>query len=211
MKMSKNRFISFEGIDFSGKTTQIQLLTEKLIQQGQKVMVIREPGGTVISEHIRNILLNKEHKEMTPICELLLYNAARHQLIKEKIIPALQSGSFVLADRFVDSTTAYQGFGRKISKKLVNEINNSVTRGCMPTITFYLDLKPEDIIDRREFRNTTADRLESTGDKFYQRVYEGYHKIADKNKSRIKILNAKQTIDQISLKIWTYVKKIYHL
>jgi dTMP kinase len=205
------RFISFEGIDFSGKTTQIQLLTEKLEKNEQKVVLIRDPGGTVISEQIRRILLDKKNKEMTPICELLLYNAAREQLIKEKIMPALRAGKFVLADRYVDSTTAYQGFGRNLPKKLVTQINNSVSRECMPQITFYLDLKPKEIFQRKKIRNALTDRLESTGDKFYLRVYEGYHKIADKNKRRVKILDATETIEQISLKIWEVVKKIYQL
>ena len=209
--MLTNRFISFEGIDFSGKTTQVQLLKEKLVKNGHHVVLIREPGGTIISEKIRSILLDKKNKTMTPVCELLLYNAAREQLIKEKIIPALENGSFVLADRYVDSTTAYQGYGRDLPQQLVDQINNSITKACMPYLTFYLDLKPADIIHRRKFRNSLVDRLESAGDKFYLRVYEGYHKIADKNKKRIKIMNATQTVEQISLVIWDIVKKTYQI
>jgi dTMP kinase len=207
--MSKIRFISFEGIDFSGKTTQIRLLTERLKKYKQKVTVIREPGGTLLSEHIRTILLNKKYTEMTSLCELFLYSAARHQLIREKIIPALSAGNFVIADRYVDSTTAYQGFGREISKKLVNEVNHQVTKDCMPALTFYLDLKPEEFMKRIRHQDKTADRLESSGEKFYYQVYEGYHKIVDKNKNRIKRINASQSIEQIESQVWNLIQEFY--
>ena len=207
--MNKNRFISFEGIDFSGKTTQIRLLSERLKQYNQKVTVIREPGGTVISEHIRTILLNKKYSEMTSLCELFLYSAARHQLIKEKIRPALDSGYFVLADRYVDSTTAYQGFGRQLSNKFVREVNDNVTKDCMPALTFYLDLKPAEFLQRIRSQNKSGDRLESSGEKFYRQVYEGYSKIVDKNKDRIKKIDASKSIEQIEMKIWKFIQKTY--
>ena len=135
----KFNFISFEGIDFSGKTTQIKLLKKQLERAGNKVIVIREPGGTPISERIREILLDRKYSEMTDLCEVLLYSAARHQLVIDSITPELNAGNFVIADRYVDSTTAYQGSGRGLSLKFMGELNKLVTGNLMPYITFQRD------------------------------------------------------------------------
>ena len=199
------KFISFEGIDFSGKTTQVELLANELKKRGEKVIVMREPGGTAISEKIREILLDKKNDNMTNICELLLYSAARHQLVLEKISKELESGNFVIADRYVDSTIAYQGYGRKISLNLINEINKVVTEGVLPSLTFFLDLKPESIIERKQNRKQSSDRLEDTGIEFYKRIREGYLKIAENKIERIKVINADKSITQIKDEIWEFV------
>ena len=206
--MTDNRkFISFEGIDFSGKTTQIELLTEQLEQMGERVLIIREPGGTKISEQIRDILLDKSNDKMTDLCEVFLYSAARNQLIKEKIIKELDVGNFVIADRYVDSTTAYQGFGRRIPMDLIRDINRAATGDLLPGLTFILDLDPELIIERKKERNMEIDRLESAGKDFYERVYKGYHKIAELDPIRVKLIDATKSVNQIKSEIWEFVTK----
>ena len=200
-----SRFISFEGIDFSGKTTQIELLTQQLEQKGEKVLIMREPGGTKISERIRDILLDKNHNEMTDLCEVFLYSAARNQLLNEKIVDDLEAGNFVIADRFVDSTTAYQGFGRRIPMDLIRDINRAATGDLLPGLTFILDIDPDQILDRKKQRNMEIDRLESAGKDFYDRVHKGYHKIAELDPIRVKLIDATKSIDQIKTDIWEFV------
>jgi len=209
--VNKTRFISFEGIDFSGKTTQVVLLKEKLEAYGENVLVMREPGGTTISERVRDILLDKDHLEMTNICEILLYSAARHQLVYEKISKELQSGNFVIADRYVDSTTAYQGYGRKIPMNFVKHVNRIATNGLMPNITFYLDLDLLELRNRIKKYKGSVDRLETEGNEFYQRIRKGYLKIAEHDKDRVVIINAKQEINKIHTEIWEFVRKILNL
>lgn len=203
--MDNSKFISFEGIDFSGKTTQIELLTEQLNQKGEEVLILREPGGTTISEQIRDILLDKNHNEMTDLCEVFLYSAARHQLINEKVIGELEKGNFVIADRYVDSTTAYQGFGRRLPMDLIRDINRAATGDLLPGLTFVLDIDPDQVLDRRKERNLEIDRLESSGKDFYDRVHKGYHKIAELDPIRVKIIDATKTVDQIKSEIWEFV------
>lgn len=203
--IDNRKFISFEGIDFSGKTTQIDLLVKKLEEKGETVYVMREPGGTVISERIRDILLDNKHDEMSAICEVFLYSAARNQLINQRIIPELQAGHVVISDRYVDSTTAYQGFGRRLPMDLIRDINRAATNGLMPGITFILDINPDQVHQRRMNRNLSADRLESAGSDFFERVYKGYQKIAELDPTRVKIIDAHQDIEQINNKIWEFV------
>lgn len=203
--IENQKFISFEGIDFSGKTTQIELLQKKLESEGSTVHVLREPGGTHISEKIRDILLDKDHQEMTDICEVFLYSAARNQLVTEQIIPKLKAGNFIIADRYVDSTTAYQGFGRRLPLELINNINKAATDGLLPGLTFFLDIDPVTVTKRKQNRNSAADRLEISGDEFYGRVYKGYHKMAELEPERIKIINAGNSIDNIFNEIWEFV------
>jgi len=205
MSLNK-RFISFEGVDFSGKSTQIQLLKDKLISNKQEVIILREPGGTQISELIREILLDKNNLSMTSTTEMLLYSAARNQVLNEKIFPALESGTFVIADRYVDSTTAYQGYGRQISMELIQQINHLATNDFLPSLTFFLDLPLEKMAKRREKMDNEVDRLESAGNEFFNRVREGYLKIADKNNNRFKILDADKDITELSDKIWELVR-----
>ena len=199
------RFISFEGIDFSGKSTQIQLLKDKLIANNQKVIILREPGGTQISELIRNILLDKNNLSMTSTTEMLLYSAARNQVLNEKIFPALEEGTFVIADRYVDSTTAYQGYGRQISMELIQQVNHVATSDFLPSLTLFLDLPLEKMLSRQKNMDNEIDRLESAGDDFFNRVREGYLKIADKNNNRFRVLDADKDVNVLAGEIWELV------
>jgi dTMP kinase len=205
--LDTTRFISFEGIDFSGKSTQIQLLRNKLEQIGKEVTVLREPGGTLISERIRDILLDARNKNLTDICELLLYSAARNQLVIEIIHRELAAGNFILADRYVDSTTAYQGYGRQLPLDFIRTLNTLVTRGTMPHITFLLDLDLKQQSYRKKIRGQDSDRLEKENIDFYNRISTGYRKIASTQKRRIKIINANRSIEKIEIEIWEFVMK----
>ncbi len=205
--LDTTRFISFEGIDFSGKSTQIQLLRNKLEQIGRRVTVLREPGGTLISERIRDILLDARNKNLTDLCELLLYSAARNQLIIEVIHRELAAGNFVLVDRYVDSTTAYQGYGRQLPLDFIRTLNTLVTRGTMPQITFLLDLDLKQQTYRKKIRGKNSDRLEKENLDFYNRICTGYRKIASTQKRRIKIIDANRSIEKIEIEIWEYVMK----
>ncbi len=203
--MKLNRFVSFEGIDFAGKSTQIELLKKRLENLGEQVYVLREPGGTEISERIRDILLDRRHAEMMPSSDLLLYSAARHQLVKQKILPLLEQGAFVLADRYVDSTTAYQGYGRGIEPDTITVINDLATGGLMPELTILLDLLPEEIVRRKALRNAESDRMEQSGLNFYKKIRTGYHKIAENNSRRFKIMDASKSITEIEGEIWKLI------
>jgi dTMP kinase len=200
------QFFSFEGIDFSGKSTQIKLLKEYLEKNGEKVYVLREPGGTEISEKIREILLDKKHFNMTERAEMLLFSAARVQLTVEKIIPLLRKGHYIIADRFVDSTTAYQGYGRDLEQEIVKHVNQFATLGLLPGITFYLRITPEEAQKRRQKNNLQTDRLEEQGNNFYKKVFQGYETIAAQNKQRVEIIDATQVIGEIHRKIIERIK-----
>lgn len=206
-----NRFVSFEGLDFSGKSTQIKLLTSKLEQAGQQVLLLREPGGTQISEKIRTILLDKKHMGMTDVCEVLLYSAARHQLLAEKIIPEIAFGNFVVADRYVDSTTAYQGYGRQIPMSFIRELNKIATKDMMPAVTFYLDIDLETLKLRRNDRASETDRLENQEDSFYERIRQGYLDIAKLNSGRIIMLDGNLAVEVLQKKIWEFVQRKFYL
>jgi len=207
-KSLAQKFISFEGIDFSGKSTQIKLLKTYLENQGEKVFVLREPGGTEISERIRSILLDKQHMHMHPRAEMLLFSAARVQLTVEKIIPLLEKGCYVIADRFVDSTTAYQGYGRGLELDIVEHVNQFATMGLLPGITFYLEIKPEEVLQRRSKSGREEDRMEVAGLDFYNNVFNGYKNIAEKYPDRFHILNATQVKEEIHRKIIKYISNL---
>jgi len=198
-------FISFEGLDFSGKSTQIVTLTDSLKEVGKDVLLIREPGGTEISEKIRSLLLDKKHMKMTDVCEVLLYSAARHQLVHEKIQTALKQNIFVIADRYVDSTTAYQGYGRQLSMPFIEQLNMIATEEMMPSITFYLDIDIKTLMDRKRIRKSEVDRLESQENIFYERIRKGYLKLAELNTSRIVVLDGTLSIEEIKIKIQEFV------
>lgn len=195
------RFISFEGIDFSGKSTQIQRLKAYLEQKGFSVFVLREPGGTKISESIRDLLLDKKNMQMNDRAEMLLYSAARVQLTQEKIMPLLQNGGYVLADRFVDSTTAYQGYGRGLEQETIRHVNNFATFGLLPSKTFYLKISPETGFGRRKESGRTADRLELAGLEFYKNVCAGYDAIALAEPKRFVVLDGTQVEEEIHRQI----------
>lgn len=193
-------FISFEGIEGTGKSTQARLLSEYLSKNGYAIVLTEEPGGTPIGLRIREVLLSVEHKEMDPVAELLLYNASRTQHVKEKILPAINRGEIIITDRFSDSTVAYQGYGRGIDLKLIYSLDRISTGGLMPDITILLDLDVEVGLKRNRGINKT-DRLELEDVKFHKKVREGYLELAHREPERIKITDASGSIEEIHSKI----------
>lgn len=195
-------FITFEGIDGSGKSTQIKLLEKRLDNEGRKVTVFRDPGGTVVSEKIRNILLNPE-SEIDPVTELLLFSAARSQLIAEKVLPLLEQGYTVILDRFYDSTIAYQGYGRNsVALERIHQLNRVASHNREPDLTFYLQISLEQAKKRTATKR--KDRMEQAGDEFYQKVIEGFDKLAEKEE-RFIALDATLPEDHIHRQIWEKV------
>ncbi len=204
-KLKKGIFISFEGIEGTGKTTQARLLSERLVEKGYEVILTQEPGGTVIGNRIREILLLPEHKEMSYMTELLLYNAARAQHLSEKIIPALNQGKVVITDRFTDSTVAYQGYGRGIDIQLIMSINNIATGGIKPHLTILFDLDVEVGLKRNRGINK-VDRLELEDIEFHKKVREGYLKIAEAEPDRIKTVDTSLPLKDVSENVWEIVR-----
>jgi len=201
-------FITFEGIDFSGKSTQVELLNEYLVKQNKNVLLIREPGGTEISEKIREILLDKKNNAMVMETELLLFSASRAQLVREVIRPHLEKGYYVISDRFHDSSTAYQGFGRGLSVDAVINIHNLAIGNTIPDITFFIDIPNEVAIKRKQkVEHSSLDRIEISDNSFYERVREGYLYLSKKEK-RFKVIDGTQSIDSISEKIISEIKLV---
>lgn len=196
--------ITFEGIDGSGKSTQIELLQQYLRNEGHEVRVFREPGGTDVSEMIRGMLLNPEI-EIDPVTELLLFSSARSQLVAEKLLPLLKKNVIVILDRFFDSTTAYQGFGRKsIPIEQVKQINAVATHKLIPDITFYLRLSLEEAAERT--KRFEKDRMELSGDSFFKRVFEGFEQLSQ-TEERFKTIDAERDIQDIHNEIVSYLEK----
>ena len=202
--------ISLEGIDFSGKSLQGKLLYERLVRDwagGKQELVLqfREPGGTRISERVREILLDRNLTEMHPVTELLLYSAARSQLVAEKIIPALKTGKVVLCDRFHDSSTAYQGYGRNLPLEVVEKAHSIATHGIVPDLTLVFDLPPEVAEKRRIQAGRDRDRMEAETGQFYRRVRQGFLAIAQKEPERVVVLRADRDVDEIAEEVWQRV------
>lgn len=202
-------FITFEGIDYSGKTTQAKLLVDFLTNRGNKVVFLREPGGTAISEKIREILLDKRNLEMSNRAELFLFSAARTQLVSQVIIPALKNGNIVVCDRYDDSTTAYQGYGRQLDLDQIKTINAMATAGTVPDITVLVDIEPDEITRRQKATGISSDRMESSGKEFYERVRSGFLAIAKTEPNRFFVVNGMRTIEEIQTEIRTMV--VQHL
>lgn len=192
----KGLFITIEGGDGSGKTTQIDLLMKYFDQEGFDVLLTREPGGTVISEKLREIILDKEHMEMADMTEALLYAAARAQHVHEFIIPNINKGKVVICDRFVDSSVVYQGYARELGIDTIETINEFATLGLKPDLTILLDL-PADIGLARKKNQKALDRLELAADAFHIKVNEGYKILAHKHPERILAVDATQSIEAI--------------
>ena len=199
-------FISFEGIDCCGKTTQAKLLIEKLQSHNHNVLFLREPGGTTISEKIREILLDKKNLKMIQVTELFLFSASRAQLVTEVIKPALLQNKIVICDRYVDSTTVYQGYGRGLTIGAVKTINRVATTDVMPKKTFFLDITVQEMLTRRRASNADTDRMELSGEEFFNRVRNGYHTLAKEEPERFVVINAKQTIETVHEEIWKTVR-----
>ena len=194
-------FISFEGIDFSGKSTQLELLKDHLVEHNKKVEILREPGGTEISEKIRRILLDNKNEEMVAEAELFLFSASRAQLVREKILPYLEKGIYVITDRFHDSSTAYQGYGRGISLEVVNKIHQLAIGETIPDLTFFIDIPVGIANERRKKKSKIKlDRIEIADSEFYNRVRNGYLEIARKEE-RFKVIDGTQTIETIQNQI----------
>jgi dTMP kinase len=201
-------FITFEGIDFCGKSTQVELLKKSFQNQDKKVEIIREPGGTEISEMVRSILLDKKHYHMVMETEIFLFSAARAQLVREKIRPYLSQGIYVISDRFHDSTTAYQGFGRGIDIESVEHINKLAIGETIPDITFFIDITVEEAERRKKLmQNFDPDRIEVSDISFYERVRAGYLFIADQS-TRVKVINGMKSIEEIHNEILEEIDNI---
>jgi dTMP kinase len=201
-------FITFEGIDFCGKSTQVELLKDYLLEKKKNVHLIREPGGTEISEKIREILLDKKNNAMVMETEIFLFSASRAQLVREVIRPYLQKGYFVISDRFHDSSTAYQGFGRGLSVDAILNIHNLAIGKTIPDITFFIDIPNNIALARKKnIAHSDLDRIEVSDDTFYERVREGYLYLAKKEK-RFRVIDGTQNIKQIHEQIINEIKSI---
>jgi dTMP kinase len=206
-------FISFEGVEGSGKTTQIRRLKRYLTQKGIPCKVTREPGGSPIGEKIRKILLNPDHREMVPLSELLLYEAARSQHVKEVIGPFLKKGRVILCDRFSDATIAYQGYGRGVDLRLIKKLNRLSTQGIKPDVTFLLDCPSgvglkRALLRNRSLRGEKEDRFEREKIQFHHRVRRGYLSIAKKEPHRVKVIDTRQGEKRVFQKIQKIVDEL---
>ena len=195
-------FISFEGLDFSGKSTQVGLLADTLSQSGAKTLVLRDPGGTAIGERIRAVLLDREVLDMSDYTELFLFSASRSQLVQQIIKPALQNGTIVVCDRFYDSTTAYQGWGRGLSLDAIKAVNRVAADGLVPAITYFIDIPVSEIELRMLHQKTGADRMEMSGHVFYERVRKGFLQLA-KEEPRFEVIDGRKSIEEIRGRVWS--------
>jgi dTMP kinase len=208
--VSKGLFITFEGSEGCGKSTQIAILMERLRALGHRVRIFREPGGTPIGEEIRHTLKHsKNNAAMTPEAELLLMNASRAQLVREFIRPALEAGDIVLSDRFFDSTTAYQGYGRQLDLQKVQAVIDFAVGGTKPKLTLLLQVDPETAAERLRSRQAQMpfirDRIEEADKAFFDRVAEGFKQIAAAEPQRVKVINGAQPVDVVCAAIWNEV------
>jgi dTMP kinase len=211
-------FITFEGTEGSGKSTQISLLADKLRALGHHVRTLREPGGTPIGEEIRHTLKHSRNNDaMTAEAELLLMNASRAQLVREIVRPALAAGEMVLSDRFYDSTTAYQGYGRQLDLKMVRAIIDAAVGDTRPQLTLLLHVPPDLAEQRRLVRQPTLpleirrDRIEDAGRSFFERAAKGYEAIAAAEPGRVKVVDATGTVPEISARIWKLIEPLVRI
>ena len=198
--MGKGKFITFEGAEGSGKSTQSKLVHDYLTRRGKKILFIREPGGVKVSEAIRKILLDVENTRMSKECETLLYMAARSQLVHEIIAPALKSGTIVLCDRFLDSTIVYQGYGCGVDIKLIKHIGKFATQNITPDLTFLFDIETQKGLSRK---GEVKDRIELRSLPYHNRVRQGYLKLAKQEPRRIRVVK----VDRDKEKIFKIVRK----
>jgi dTMP kinase len=200
----QGRFITLEGTEGAGKSTQIKLLAERIQAAGHKVRLLREPGGTPIGEEIRHTLQHSAQNEaMTPEAELLLINASRAQLVRQIIRPALAAGEVVVCDRFYDSTLAYQGYGRQLDLGRVHEIIDFAVGETRPDLTLMLHV-PLAVSEQRQ-KGRSSDRFEQAGRAFFERVEHGFRALARADPHRIKWIDASRSIDPVALEVWKHV------
>lgn len=197
----KGFFITFEGIDACGKSTQARLSHEFLRRNDLDAICLRDPGATAISESIRRILLDNKNSAMSAWTELLLYEAARAQLVEEEIQPALARGAIVLCDRFYDSTTAYQGYGRGLDLDIVGRANEIGSIGLTPDLTFFLDIDPRLALERKKKISIAEDRLEAEGVAFQEKVRHGFREIQKVAPHRVKLVDGHRAIEVIQVEI----------
>ena len=208
----RGKFITFEGPEGGGKSTHVRELAERLRAEGKTVLVTREPGGTRLAELIRGLV--REEVEDPPVtrCEVLLFIAARAQVVSEVIRPALARGEWVICDRFADSTFAYQGYGRGIDVGLLKNFNDFATEGLVPDLTILLDVSPETSKQRLAARQaetaTTADRIEQAGDMFHRRLRDGFLELAKAEPDRFVVIDSSGPCEEVSEKVWMAVRNL---
>jgi dTMP kinase len=190
-------FVTFEGVEGCGKSTQVKRLHERLTERGHTVLVTREPGGTPIAEAIRNVLLDPANEAMAPVAELLLYEAARAQHVAERIRPALDANAVVICDRFADSTSAYQGAGRALPDQMLSAMHHVATGGTWPDLTIVLDVPIEEGLTRA-MKVDAPDRLEQEPIAFHQRVRDSFLALAKQEPNRIKVIDGMQTEEAVA-------------
>ncbi|HOV27540.1 MAG TPA: dTMP kinase [Pseudobacteroides sp.] len=208
--MVRGYFITVEGTDGAGKTTQIKLIEDYLKSKNKSVVVTREPGGTNIGEKIRDILLDSQNSEMGIITEMLLYASARAQLVSEVIRPAIEEGKVVICDRFVDSSYVYQGFGRGIDLKIITDVNRVALDGLLPDITLFFDINPVDALRRRS-NSSELDRIEKEKMDFHKRVYNGYKKLAMLYSDRINCIDSNRSVEEIFVDVKACIDELMDL
>lgn len=207
--MASGLFINFEGLDGSGKTTQLRLLATRLREQGSEVLETAEPGGTPIGMKIRKVLLDPENTEMSPTAELLLYFAARAQNVDQWIRPALNRGVVVLTDRYTDSTRAYQGAARNLGEETVLALEQIACRGCVPDLTLLIDIDLEISRQRAKKRNDSAgDRIEAEALDFHRRVRDEYYRIAKQEPHRFRIVDGRGDIGEVAERVYATVQPL---
>ena len=194
--VKRGKFITFEGCDGCGKSTQLKMMSDYLTQAGVPHIFTREPGGGKISEAIREILLSGKNSEMTDECEALLYAAARVQHLSDRVEPALAKGELVICDRYVDSSLAYQAYARGLGTDFITKINAFALENYLPDVTVFIDLTPEAAFRRKKGADEN-DRLEQAGMEFHNRVYAGYKKLAEENPDRFVCIDGNQTPQEI--------------
>ncbi len=200
--MARLPFITFEGSEGSGKSTQVQRLAARLERSGVPHLVTREPGGTPIGETIRELLQFASHNSgMTPETELLLFEASRGQLVREVIKPALERGLCVIADRFFDSTTVYQGAARQLNREMVERLNAFAVGDCIPNVTFVLDIDAGTAKSRMQ-KPRRPDRMEQEPEEFYERVRQAYRELAAREPNRVVLIDGSRKPDEIENQIW---------
>ena len=204
--VKRGKFITFEGCDGCGKSTQLKMMSEDLSQEGSAQIFTREPGGGKMSEAIREILLSGKNSEMTDECEALLYAAARVQHLSDRVEPALAKGELVICDRYVDSSLAYQAYARGLGVDFITKINAFALENYLPDVTVFIDLTPEAAFRRKKGADAD-DRLEQAGMEFHNRVYAGYKKLAEENPNRFVCVDGNQTPEEIFKQIVAVLKE----
>jgi dTMP kinase len=208
-RAGRGLLITFEGIDGCGKSTQLACAKEALVKKGVPCVISREPGGTPISEKIRDMLLSPQNAEMCDACELLLYMAARAQHVQERIVPAMDGGAIVLCDRFAEATFAYQGFGRGLPLDLLEKINSFATEAIQPSFTFIFDIPVELARERLRKTGKTIDRLEGSGMEFFEKVRKGYIALAGRYSDRIMVLPGEKPVEELSGIVCEKILELY--